>query len=844
MGNVKEEGINMYLTDNYTPKMNQIISVTDNFRRATVAVSLSTNVMANSINNSVGSASSRVNSLNSSLRKVQATASSVSSTITKLSSSINAVSGAIGSLNGSIMRLAVTIAMIINYFSKLIQKKNELNSNLIIILIFKAKSDEIEKTNSKISLLKSIASNIRLKIESFSAKKVIDKILGGLKKLSGRIWEVVIKTKDTAKKVVSSLLEKLKHLAKNRWQSIINIKDMASSVIGRILPKLMLFKSSFWNGVIAIKDMASSIISRVFPKLKLFAGTVWKGAIAVKDMASGILGSIKGKISDLTNGATIDVAVKKGVDLLGQEQNQKVVLESVMKRNTGNVRKKDVDTYYDNLLKIANDTPFDPEDVVSMGTKAKMISNITGGKKEKDITQAMVDVRALNMNTSSEQDVSAAFLSAAKGNMESLNTLVGENYKTFDEALEGISIKQMGLAKKMSGTIPGIISAAQTSINNGLKNLVRPFDAILGQGIKKIQSFIESGLKSLTDVTKRMAPKIGNVVNGIGITANKDEQMKFRSMKREKSLPDSTQYRLSSELEKRKMLAENKQESFENNSAMMIGNAPKAIVNTGSMLMQNIDFTALIDSLFPVVNLVNNLLDNINNKSPIAQGLISIFGTIVTTAFQLIGPVVEAVSPIITRIFTFLGEHAPQINYFIETMGTVWKTVWETLGPILEEAWKFLEPLLDSFLDALKNLSDFINLICDLWKKMVKSINESPITAKIGKYVTERRNKYKEEGMDSGLAHDSGTNPDINSLFGKAFGLNYVPYNNYQTRLHEGEMVLTKQEANQYRSGKNGGNISIAKLADTIVIREEADIEKVTSKLVSSIKIAQLGGVL
>ncbi len=49
-------------------------------------------------------------------------------------------------------------------------------------------------------------------------------------------------------------------------------------------------------------------------------------------------------------------------------------------------------------------------------------------------------------------------------------------------------------------------------------------------------------------------------------------------------------------------------------------------------------------------------------------------------------------------------------------------------------------------------------------------------------------------------------------------------------------MVLTKQEANQYRSGKNGGNISIAKLADTIVIREEADIEKVTSKLVSSIK--------
>ncbi len=65
--------------------------------------------------------------------------------MTKLSSSINAVSGVIGSLNGSIMRLAITIAMIIDYFNKLIQKKNEFNSNIMIILIFKAKSDEVEK---------------------------------------------------------------------------------------------------------------------------------------------------------------------------------------------------------------------------------------------------------------------------------------------------------------------------------------------------------------------------------------------------------------------------------------------------------------------------------------------------------------------------------------------------------------------------------------------------------------------------------------------------------------------------------------------------------------------------
>ncbi|MGO1041123.1 hypothetical protein ACTPEO_00175 [Clostridioides difficile] len=799
MGNVREEGINMYLTDNYTPKMNQIISVTDTFRRATVAVSLSTNVMASSIKNSIGSASSTLNSLNSSLSKVQTTVSSLSSTITKLSSNGNAVSGTIGSLNGSAMRLAVTIATIIAYFSKLIQKKNELNPNIIIILIVKAKSDEIEKTKNK--------------------------VLGSLKKISGKVWQIVIKAKDMSKRVISSILEKLKRMTKNPWQGIINFKDMVSSIIGKILPKLMLFKNSFWSGVIAVKDMASSIISKVFPKLRLFAGKVWNGAIAVKDMASGILSSIKGKLSDLTNGATIGIAVKKGVDLLGQEQNQKVVLESVMKRNTGSASKKDVNTYYDSLVKMANDTPFDPEDVVSMGTKAKMISNITGGKKEKDITQAMVDVRALNMDTSSTQDVSAAFLSAAKGNMESLNTLVGENYKTFDEALEGISIKQMGLAKEMSETIPGIIAAAQTSINNGLKSIVKPFDDILGQGIKKIKTFIESGLSNLASLSKRMAEKIGNVVNGRGITSNKDEQMQFRSMKNKKGIPDSTQFRLSSEVEKRKMIAENKQENFENSAARMIGNAPKAIVNTGSTLLQNIDFTALIDSLLPVVNLVNNLLDSINNKSPIAQGLISIFGTIVTTAFQLIGPVVEAVSPIITRIFTFLGEYAPQINNFIQTLGVIWETVWATIGPLLEDAWIIVEPVLGGIFSLFNDICNIIKDVCKWWQNLIDKINKNPIIDTVRSII---------DDWNSG-ANKSGNN---------AFGLNYVPYNDYPTRLHEGEMVLTKQEANQYRSGKSGGNISIAKLADTIVIREEADIEKVTSKLVSSIKMAQLGGVL
>lgn len=50
----------------------------------------------------------------------------------------------------------------------------------------------------------------------------------------------------------------------------------------------------------------------------------------------------------------------------------------------------------------------------------------------------------------------------------------------------------------------------------------------------------------------------------------------------------------------------------------------------------------------------------------------------------------------------------------------------------------------------------------------------------------------------------------ISRLFGHANGLSFVPRDDYPARLHYGEQVLTKQEADDYRSGKNsGGNTTI-----------------------------------
>lgn len=51
---------------------------------------------------------------------------------------------------------------------------------------------------------------------------------------------------------------------------------------------------------------------------------------------------------------------------------------------------------------------------------------------------------------------------------------------------------------------------------------------------------------------------------------------------------------------------------------------------------------------------------------------------------------------------------------------------------------------------------------------------------------------------------------------GFATGLDYVPYNNYPARLHEGEAVLTKLEADQWRSGTPSAGLDVSALAQTM----------------------------
>lgn len=87
-------------------------------------------------------------------------------------------------------------------------------------------------------------------------------------------------------------------------------------------------------------------------------------------------------------------------------------------------------------------------------------------------------------------------------------------------------------------------------------------------------------------------------------------------------------------------------------------------------------------------------------------------------------------------------------------------------------------------------------------------------------------------GSSSGAADVWGSSINTGNGTGNAAGLSYVPYNDYVTRLHEGERVLTAAENRAYSQGNGGVNVTVG----SMTVREEADIDKIAAKLADEIE--------
>ena len=96
------------------------------------------------------------------------------------------------------------------------------------------------------------------------------------------------------------------------------------------------------------------------------------------------------------------------------------------------------------------------------------------------------------MDLRTEQEVAEAFFSASNNNMEALNNMLGTQYKTFEEAKEGIAKNQGGLVEEMSTTLGGLLSTISGKAKNSLKGVTKVFTDMLSGSMSGIIGFIDS----------------------------------------------------------------------------------------------------------------------------------------------------------------------------------------------------------------------------------------------------------------------------------------------------------------------------------------------------------------
>ena len=239
-------------------------------------------------------------------------------------------------------------------------------------------------------------------------------------------------------------------------------------------------------------------------------------------------------------------------------------------------------------------------------------------------------------------------------------------------------------------------------------------------------------------------------------------------------------------------------------------------------------FNSFTTSIQPAIDLFKSLHNHIATKSPESQAILQTFGTIVKTVFEGMRPVIQLVGSVIRGVMGWIASHSKEIQTIVQALGIVWKTVWWAISGVIKAVGKIIQPILNGIVSVISGIANIIIKAKNAWESFKKAISGGA-TVKVN---------YSERG---GLAYgtDSGSGNNGRS---RAMGQKVIPRNNYPINAHEGEMLLTKQDANEYRDGR-GKSSGINIIINGLTIRENADIDLLAGRVAKKINLAVAGGV-
>ena len=196
-----------------------------------------------------------------------------------------------------------------------------------------------------------------------------------------------------------------------------------------------------------------------------------------------------------------------------------------------------------------------------------------------------------------------------------------------------------------------------------------------------------------------------------------------------------------------------------------------------------------------VVPIVQNIASLIQTALPIVQGVIETVTGAIASVMPTISSIFEGVGSKIAEVVAIIQDHMGLFQSIFETVSPIVQGAIEIVASVFSTAWDIISPIIDLALTVFDALLTCVEAVFPTVQSIVQSV-WSVLEGIFGAIA---------DGLSlvgdaiSGVASFIGDGiSTIGSWFGFAYGKDRVPYDGYPAVLHEGEKVLTRNQADQY----------------------------------------------
>ena len=228
-----------------------------------------------------------------------------------------------------------------------------------------------------------------------------------------------------------------------------------------------------------------------------------------------------------------------------------------------------------------------------------------------------------------------------------------------------------------------------------------------------------------------------------------------------------------------------------------------------------------------VVGAITEAKEVITTMAPIVSGILQGVGTVVEAVFPAIASVVSMIGEKIGAVFTMLGSHSQLFQSIVETMGPAVSSVITTMGAVIGPVFDLIISALDLLLSAFERVFPAIKAVVQTVWGIIRPIFEA-----IGKGVSLIGGAVK--GIAGFISGKGGGKPGAN-----ANGTSYWKGGYTMVGEHGPELVSLptgSKVLSNSSTQKNLGGDAVSINISSLVVREEADVQKVAREIVRELK--------